>query len=223
VRGQGPKQAGSVPADRPDGAGKLERKPQRKRASNAGSSKRRGASSGKPDPCQPASDDTGRRILESLANPALRALTIEERCELLGIARSTWYRHTSEDPLFRARAIEAFRQTCDEELGPILDALCSSAKFLGKEGHQDRKLYLGLLGIYEQGSVAGGRRSVEEEEHKSPTQTMTDAEMLAHFAGREHLLPPGVQRRLGVDPDSRPMDGPSSKPAPPAAPAKKAA
>lgn len=109
-----------------------------------------------------------------------------------------------------------FTQSCDDALGPVLHALVRSAQLEGKEGHQDRKLYLGLLGIYEPG-VIGGRG--KEEDEKKPASTMTDAELIAHFADRPHLLPAGVQRRMGIDPDaakdSPPIPPPPSPPSPP--------
>ncbi|HWE97579.1 MAG TPA: hypothetical protein VG269_26725 [Tepidisphaeraceae bacterium] len=172
---------------------------------------------GKPDPCQPAADATERAILESLADPQLRALSVEQRCDLLGISRSTWYRHTSEDPLFRARALVAYRTACDDQLGPVLNALCESAKLHGREGHQDRKLYLELLGIHDEQAAARKRR---EEEETKPSHNMTDQELIDAFAGREHLLPPGVQRRLGIDPDAGKG---TPTPTTPANPARKAA
>jgi hypothetical protein len=133
------------------------------------------------------------------------------------MARSTWYRHTSGDPLFRARAIAAYRTACDDQLGPVLHALCESAKQIGRDGHQDRKLYLELLGIHDEQAAARKRR---EEEETKPSQTMTDQELIDAFAGREHLLPPGVQRRLGIDPDA--VQGTSTSMTPPNA-ARKAA
>jgi hypothetical protein len=150
------------------------------------------------DRTQPTAEDTEALILESLANPAHRPLTIEQRCVLLGIARSTWYRHTT-DPQFKARATKAFRDAAADAFGPILDVLVTSALAEGKEGHADRKLYLQLTGAID-GNGAGGRSRDEETPVKRGAE-MTDQELLLAFEGRMDLLPPGLQRRLGQDPD----------------------
>lgn len=147
----------------------------------------------KPDKTKPAADSTERLMMESLADPAHRKLTISQRCELLGISRRSWYLRL-EDPLFKARAARVYRELCDEHLAPVLDALTQSALLLGKDGHQDRKLYLELLGEY----VPGQQR----EDAKKPGEQMTDEELLAAFEGRMHLLPPGLLRRMGRDPDA---------------------
>lgn len=147
-------------------------------------------------PAGPA--DTEQTIIESLADPVQRVLTVGQRCELIGISRRTWYRHL-EDPLFKARAAKAYRQCCNEELSAVLDALIASAKLLGKDGHADRKLFLELLGEYQPGS---GGRGGDGEEPKKPTHRMSDEELLAAFEDKPHLLPVGVLRRLGKDPDA---------------------
>lgn len=150
---------------------------------------------GKPDRTKPAApgDQTERLMMESLADPSHRKLTITERCELLGISRRLWYLRL-EDPLFKARAARVYRTLCDDRLAPVLDALTESAMLLGKDGHADRKLFLELLGEYAPGQP--------REEAAKPGERMTDDELLAAFEGRMHLLPPGVLRRLGRDPDA---------------------
>lgn len=144
-------------------------------------------------PAGPA--DTEALIVESLADPAHRVLTVGQRCELIGISRRTWYRHL-EDPLFRARASRAYRDCCNDELSGVLNALIQSAKLLGRDGHQDRKLFLELLGEYSpDGSGSSG--TVDGK----PGHRMSDDELLAAFDGLPHLLPVGVLRRMGKDPD----------------------
>jgi hypothetical protein len=154
---------------------------------------------GKPDPSQPGDEDVELLILQSMADPSHRALTVQDRCELMGISRATWYRHTA-DPLFRARVCRAFRDACGDHLGPVLQALCESAVIVGKDGHSDRKLFLELVGQYE----PGASRRTPEEQTKPKTGELSDAELLALFDGRQQLLPPGVQRRLGLTPTLTP-------------------
>lgn len=153
----------------------------------------------KPSPHLPAGggEAVEAKIIESLADPAQRPLTVGDRCALIGVSRSTWYRHM-EDPLLAARARRAYRDCCGNELGRVLQALIQSAVIEGKDGHPDRKLYLELLGEYEPRS----RVKIEEGPQKTGAE-MSDGELLAAFEGREHLLPPGVQRRLGRETDAR--------------------
>lgn len=132
--------------------------------------------------------------MESLADPQHQKLTVTERCELLGINRSTWY-DRMENPVFRARASRCYRRLCDEHLAGVLESLTRSAKLDGREGHQDRRLFLELLGEYVPGQIV-------DEHARKPTEKMTDAELIQAFEGREHLLPPGVLRRLGRDPNA---------------------
>ena len=157
------------------------------------------------DQCQPGSgeQDTEALILTSLADPGHRPLTIALRCELLGISRSTWYRHTS-DPLFRPRAASAFRDAIGDAMGPVLEALVKSAGIVGRDGHPDRKLYLDLCG------VTAGTAAGDDDDDKSkgkPGAEMSDAELLAAFAERPELIPPGVLRRMGTDPDTEKTNG----------------
>jgi len=146
-------------------------------------------------PAGPA--DTEAAIVESLADPGQRRLTVRERCRRLGIHYSTWYRCLA-DPLFKARASKAYRDCCADELAPVLDALVQSAKEIGREGHQDRKLLLELLGEYDAGTR--GRGDVETQTKAG--SRMSDEELVAAFADKPHLLPVGVLRRLGKDPDA---------------------
>lgn len=115
------------------------------------------------------------------------------RCELLGISRWTWY-EKMRDPLFKARASKVYRDLCGERISLVLDALAESATILGKDGHPDRKLFLELVGEYQPGAMI--------EPDKKPGEKMTDDELVAAFSDRPHLLPPGVLRRLGRDPDA---------------------
>jgi hypothetical protein len=132
-----------------------------------------------------------------LGNPDLRPLTVEDRCAELGISRSTWYRHM-EDPLFEAKCHDAWRQMIANDRGLIYDALLRSATIEGREGFQDRKLALELYGDYQPGlRVDTGPGGAGE---KKVGKDLTDAELVAMCEGREHLLPPGVRRRLGIDP-----------------------
>src|SRR5690606_10135212 len=89
-----------------------------------------------------ADADTQARILASVADPKQQRLTVEERCELIGISRSTWYRHLSDDPSFAVRYHAACRMALADQVGPVLEALASSALMPGKDGHADRKLFL---------------------------------------------------------------------------------
>lgn len=159
------------------------------------------AAKARPDKTIPAGggDETEARIIESLADPGQRPLTIEQRCELLGISRSTWYRHM-EDPLFKTRARQAWQACCRNDLGSIMQALVDSAVIVGRDGHRDRKLFLELVGEYEPGQ----RLHIEENGSgpKKPGAEMSDEELVLMFEGREHLLPPGVQRRLGIKPNA---------------------
>jgi hypothetical protein len=153
----------------------------------------------RPDKTIPAGggDETEAKIIESLANPEHRPLSVIQRCELIGIARATWYRHMA-DPLFKARASAAIKDAVGDRLGEVLEALLLSALIPGRDGHPDRKLYLELTGHYEQSS----KLKLQEEGPKKKGQEMTDDELLAQFEGREDLLPPGLLRRLGRDPDA---------------------
>ncbi len=165
------------------------RQPTRAPAKAANTTRRR------PDPSLPAgrTADIEARIIESLADPAQRPLTVGARCAAMGIHRCTWYRHM-EDPLFRARAAAAWRECCRDALGPVMQALLTSAQIEGREGHQDRKLLLELLGEYTPG------QSVEVRAAAAPASVddLDDAALLALFEGRENELPPGVRRRLGL-------------------------
>jgi hypothetical protein len=146
---------------------------------------------------------TEARILEVLANPAAYTLATSQKIELAGVSRTTWFRVLAT-PGFKARAARAVRDAVGDELGPVLDSLVKSAKAVGRDGHYDRKLYLELMGEV-RGDGRGWRRGGPEEEEDNPQKgggTMTDAEILDAFEGRQHLLPPGVQRRLGRDPDA---------------------
>jgi len=152
-------------------------------------------------------ENTEVRIIESLADPKQRPLTIEQRCERLGISRSTWYRHM-EDPLFRARATAAWRECCRDRLGEVMESLLNSAIIVGREGHQDRKLLLELLGEYTPGlKVEGEQRS--DAGTRGALEDCSDEQLLLLFEGKVHLLPPGVQRRLGHE--VPPPDEPESR------------
>ena len=139
---------------------------------------------------------TEAKILRVLADPQHLHKSTTAKIKLAGVSRSTWYAHLN-DPLFRARVTAACRRALDDHLGPILNALVESAQIVGKEGHPDRKLFLEL-----QGSVQPGASVEVSEEMKKPAAVMSDQELLEAFVGREHLLPAGVLRRLGRDPDS---------------------
>jgi len=89
------------------------------------------------------------------------------------------------------------RDLCYESLGPILDALVTCAAIPTKEGHQDRKLYLELIGEH-----VSGEKVHQEEKKKS--DGLSDGEIVLRFEGKPHLLPPGVRRRLGLDPNTDP-------------------
>lgn len=150
---------------------------------------------------RPAKDSTGAgavteaKMLLVLADPKLMNATTSEKIKRSGVSRATWYRHRN-DPLFRAKMGHAFREALDEHLGPILHTLAESAKVVGREGHSDRKLYLELIGEYD--PVAARERAKEP---PTPNRDrMTDEELLKAFEGRMELLPPGVKRRLGMDP-----------------------
>lgn len=164
----------------------------------------------KHNPASPE-DVTRQLILESLANPLHRPLTIEQRCDVIGIHRGTWYRHMT-DPLFRAAMATAMQAAAGDLLGPVLDVLAHSALVEGKDGHQDRKLFLQLHGLVGD-NLPGQRRKGDEEQAAKKGRDMTDAELIAAFEGREHLMPPGLQRRLGRDPD-RASDLPRLPPPP---------
>lgn len=131
-------------------------------------------------------------MLESLANPEHRMLSVGQRCELLGISRSWWY-EKMDNPIFKARASAHYRRLCDNRLGEVLAALVDSAMLPGKDGHPDRRLYLELLGEYRPGM------DVNDERTRKPGERMTDEELIQAFEGREHLLPPGVKRRLQLE------------------------
>ena len=154
---------------------------------------------GAKDRTQPDADDTEQRIIESLANPVHRPLTVTQRCDVLGISRSTWYRHTS-DPLFKTRARDAYLELVCEDLGAVIDVTVQSALVEGKDGHPDRKLVLAMAGLIDGTGTAGRARETEQPQKRG--REMSDAELLLHFEGREHLLPAGVLRRLGKDPDA---------------------
>lgn len=152
---------------------------------------------------RPAKDGTGAgavteaKMLLVLADPKLMNATTTEKIKRSGVSRATWYRHRN-DPLFRARMGHAVREALDEHLGPILHSLAESAKAIGREGHPDRKLYLELIGEYD---PAAARERANEPPRPDP-QRMTDEELLRAFEGRMELLPPGVLRRMGKDPDA---------------------
>jgi hypothetical protein len=152
---------------------------------------------------RPAKDATGAgavteaKMLLVLSDPKLMNATTTEKIKRSGVSRATWYRHRN-DPLFRARMGHAVREALDEHLGPILHSLAESAKAIGREGHPDRKLYLELIGEYD---PAAAKERAKETPLSDP-QRMTDEELLNAFAGRMELLPPGVLRRMGKDPDA---------------------
>ena len=92
----------------------------------------------------------------------------------------------------------AFREALDEHTGPVLRALAKSAQCLGKEGHADRKLFLQLIGF----TADGAQDANDGQGSSKDVDSLSDAELVGLFEGREHLLPPGVQRRLGMDPEA---------------------
>jgi hypothetical protein len=166
-----------------------------------------------------ADAETQAKILSCMADPKLRKLTVEERCELIGIGRSTWYRHVSEDPTFRQRFFAACRDALVDHLGPVFEALAFSASLNGKEGHSDRKLFLEVTGHY----CPSSRVSLDAGDAvKKPAAEMSDEQLLMAFEGREQLLPPGVLRRLGRDPDHAFDQAQAALPTEPAKPEPKA-
>jgi hypothetical protein len=92
----------------------------------------------------------------------------------------------------------AFREALDEHTGPVLKALAQSAQCLGKDGHADRKLFLQLVGI----DAESEEEVIGVSSRRAAAEAMSDAELIAMFEGREHMLPIGVLRRLGKDPDA---------------------
>lgn len=138
------------------------------------------------------------KILQVLADPDCLALSTSQKIQRAGVCRTTWYQHVG-DPLFRARAQAACKRALDSFLGPVLHALGTMAAEVSRHGHADRRLYLEMLGLYRRGGAA---QSDEEVSPGKPGDKMSDEELLACFEGREDLLPPGLLRRLGRDPDA---------------------
>lgn len=136
-------------------------------------------------------------ILESLSNPDHHGLTITQRCELLGISRGTWWRHR-RDPLFRARSARAVRDLCYDRLGPVLQALTDVAARPDEKCHQDRKLFLELIGEH----TPGEKR--DEEEKKATGGLMSPEDYLTFLEGNVERLPAGYRRLLGLDPHADP-------------------
>jgi hypothetical protein len=157
---------------------------------------------GRPDRSQPAADRVDALILESLANPAHLCLAVFQRCEVIGIARSTWYQRT-RDPTFKVRCREAFEAATGDFTGPVFDALVATAMLEGRDGDHARKLFFQLNGMHTEGVAGvGNRRRDDDEQDKVQGAEMTDQELLGAFEGREHAMPPGILRRLGRDPDA---------------------
>jgi hypothetical protein len=141
-----------------------------------------------------------------LADPRAVALTTSEKIELAGVGRTTWFRVLAT-PGFKARAARAVRDAVGDRLGPVLDSLAKSAEILGKDGHADRKLFLELVGEYEPPTSRSKIEIETESKEKKPAAHMSDEELLGAFEGRENLIPAGVLRRLGRDPDQEKADG----------------
>ena len=153
----------------------------------------------------PARDATGAgataeaKMLLVLADPTMLNATTTAKIKRSGVSRATWYRHRN-DPLFRARMSHAAREALDEHLWPVLHSLAESAKVVGREGHPDRKLFLELLGEYDPAAAKERRLEEQQQKAKANYQVMSDAELIAAFEGRPELLPPGVRRRMGLEP-----------------------
>ena len=143
-----------------------------------------------------AGASTEAQMLVVLADPHMLNRSTAAKAAKAGVSRATWYRHL-KDPLFRARANAACSESLQEHLGPVLHALAESALAIGRHGHQDRKLFLELVGF-----TAAAVAQKDQEGSQKHGAVMSDAELLACFEGREELLPPGLLRRLGRDPDA---------------------
>lgn len=137
-------------------------------------------------------------ILRALVDPANRGKTVTQICVDAKISRTAWYRRRA-CPSFRLRFNAACIEALADDLGPVFDALGRSALLEGRDGHGDRKLFLEVAGLY----TPGSRVSVSTDAaDANKGDVMSDEALLAAFAGRESLLPPGVRRRIGKDPDS---------------------
>jgi hypothetical protein len=139
---------------------------------------------------------TEAKMLRVLADPAMLNKSVAEKAAKAGVSRATWYRHV-KDSLFRARVNAACRQTLDEFLGPVLHALGTMASEASRDGHPDRKLYFELVGFTAEALAAHDQAGMAKADEE-----LTDEELLACFEGQEHLLPPGLLRRIGKDPDA---------------------
>lgn len=165
-----------------------------------------------------ADAETQAKILTALLDPELRQLPVVAICDQIGISRATWYRHRSE-PSFRQRFSALCTEALTDHVAPVLSVLATSAALPGRDGHPDRKLFLEVAGMYQPASRvqvegAGGERRAAAD--------LTDEQLVMAFEGREQLLPVGVLRRLGRDPDLGFDQANAAKPAPdPAGPTRR--
>ena len=142
------------------------------------------------------------RMLAVLADPDLLAATTTEKTQKSGLSKDVWYRHRNSTKL-RTKMARACMEALDEHTGSVLDALAESAQAPGRSGHQDRKLFLQLVG--HEASVAAVKEKEVEAEEKQHTSAEFIDMFMEHHKGREHvlryLLPPGYRRVMGLDPN----------------------
>lgn len=128
------------------------------------------------------------RVLDVMLQPESRRKTVSELCDSAGVSRSHYHRLMAR-PEFREKVVKLSTQMATDQLGPVFEALQTSALILGKEGHADRKLLLEMLGAHQP-----SRRQIIEEVR--PKQT--DAQLVAWFLEMEvpfRKWIPGVLRR----------------------------
>ena len=111
-----------------------------------------------------------KKLLAVLADPRNLGKTAVELSDAAGIARSTYFRLLA-NPEFNRKRNEVILGVL-RDISPALKALMKTAEIEGREGAQDRKLLLEIVGIYRP------RLTVEETRSARADGDMPDEEAL---------------------------------------------
>lgn len=87
-----------------------------------------------------------RRVMAVLVNPEHRKTNFTQKIKASGVGRTRYYQIVG-DPWFRAQVNEFFFVQLAGEISEILDASVSVAKWEDRDGHNDRKMILEMVGL----------------------------------------------------------------------------
>jgi hypothetical protein len=132
--------------------------------------------------------DSEAAVFRVLSDPRFVTATAQERADAAGISRRTYFRVLA-DPHFEPRFRAAWRRCLRAHVGPVLSALVASASTPEARHANDRKLFLGLVGLGE-----GAQEELAKPDDRRAG--MTDAELLKAFIDLQIPFPEGIRRRL---------------------------